>query len=736
MTEAKETPKQIAARLRKQAKEIERLAGGGPASERAGWGTLTPDEAEERKQQSMRKSSDRLRRALRDIGPIPPCKNPERRARCEADTPLWLKTYLPSAFSLSWSPDHLKVIAHLDEVIAGDALFALGMPRGSGKTQLLVGAGMKAVFTGQRRYVVPIAATHAKAKRLVTDMRDQILADSNNPLLEDYPEFIVPMRKVNCDSRRCKDQTTDGVPTQLSCSPTMLDFGLIPGRLDHFAIIQSLSISSTELRGTHYTKNGEPIRPDLVLLDDVQTDKIAINAERVDELLGTIEGAVLGMAGPGKKISALACCTVFAPGDASDRLLDRQLSPQWQGERYKMLYALPARMDLWKEYRSVVAEHMQHDGDGSRGTEFYLAHRAEMDEGAVIAWPENVKPGDVSALQSAMNIFLFKPLVFASEYQNSPLEIVKAGRHLTSGDLVKRMSGRRQGIVPTWATKLTCGVDVQGNLLFWLVAAWGDDFTGSIIDYGTWPDQRGRRNYTLSDVLYTLQTELPGAAIEGQIHNGLTHLVAELMTRDFARDGGQSYARIDRTFVDTGYKSNVVAEYCRTSPYNSQIRPCKGRGIKATQTQWGDFPKRDGERLGFHWLEKVLAGRTLRSVQHDTNFWKSFLKERFLQSIGESGALTLYDDQQGQHAMLINHLTAEHGVLNRAVTTGVEIEEWTCKPNRDNHWFDALTMAAAAASFEGVCLAAQQARKEKASPRQKFGSFAEWQASKFGRQAR
>jgi hypothetical protein len=141
-----------------------------------------------------------------------------------------------------------------------------------------------------------------------------------------------------------------------------------------------------------------------------------------------------------------------------------------------------------------------------------------------------------------------------------------------------------------------------------------------------------------------LQTELPGANIDGQLHNALAHLIPELMTRDFPRDGGKSHVRLDRAFIDLGYKGNVVTEYCRTSPYTAQIRPCKGRGITAKQVQWSDFPKRDGERLGFHWLEKVLAGKSMRSVQHDTNFWKSFLKERFFQAVGESGALTLYGD--------------------------------------------------------------------------------------------
>lgn len=699
---------------------------------RAKRGSLTPEQARLRKQRSNIASVDHLRYAARDIGPIPACKNPARRAQCEADSPLWLKTYLPGVFRLPWAPDHLKVIAKLDGIIANDGKYALGMPRGGGKTQILIGMSLKAVFTGQRRYVMPLAATARKARKLMSDMREQILSAKNVALLEDYPEFIIPLRAVRCDSRKCKDQTTEGVRTQIHCTPTSLDFGIIPGRIDKFAIIEALSVSSTEIRGSHATKDGEPIRPDLVLLDDCQTDKVAVNPVRVDELRLKIEGAVMGMAGPAEKISAFACLTVFAPGDVSDKMLDRQICPEWQGERYKMLYALPDRMDLWKEYRAIVAEHFQQDGDGLRGREFYRAHREEMDAGAVAAWPENFPPKHLSAIHHAMHLFLFEPLVFASEYQNSPLEIVAAGRHLTAADLQKRVSGRPRGIVPTWATKLTAGIDVQANLLFWLIAAWGDDFSGSIIDYGTWPDQKGRRSFALSDVLYTLQTELPGANIDGQLHNALAHLIPELMTRDFPRDGGKSHVRLDRAFIDLGYKGNVVTEYCRTSPYAAQIRPCKGRGITAKQVQWADFPKRDGERLGFHWLEKVLAGKSIRSVQHDTNFWKSFLKERFFQAIGESGALTLYDDPQTLHGMLINHLTAEFGVLMKDVKTGVEIEEWQKKPNRENHWQDCLGMAAAAASFEGVRLAAQQGQKVE----KKRVSYAEMQRQAMERKAR
>jgi hypothetical protein len=652
-------------------------------------------------------------RDSKELGDIPPCRHPDRRLECEANTALWLKTYLAGLFFLEWSPDHYKAIEKLDQVIGGLALYALGMPRGSGKTQISLGGVLKSVLSGRRRYPVLFGATDTKAKKLMADIREQILAEQNVAMAEDYPEFILPMRQIRCDSRKSKDQTFRGEFTQIACGPRFIDFGVVPTLAGvagfprtPFSIIEALSISSTEIRGTHRTKLGEAIRPDMVLLDDVQTDKVSQNPERIEELLATIEGSVLGMAGPTSKITALAACTVRVPGDASDRMLNRQISPAWQGERYKMLYAFPERMDLWKEYRSIFVEHLQQDGTGSRATDFYRERFDEMNRGAVVAWPERFEPGQLSGIQRAMDLFLFKPREFACEYQNSPLEMESSGVNLRPADLAGRTSGRMCGVIPSWANKLTCGVDVQGSLLYWLVAAWKDDFTGAIVDYGTWPDQKGRRNYALGDVLFTLQSELPTAALDGQIRNGLAKLSLLLAGRDWPLDGAAARVKLDRIFMDMGYKDDVVTEFCRTSPHAGLIRACRGRGIKAKATQWGNFVRKDGERLGFHWLEKILSGGQLRTVQHDVNFWKTFLKERFLQAVGEPGALTLYEDGVTDHSMLIQHLTAEFGVLVNA--DGNTVEEWDCRPGRDNHWWDCLVMATAAASFEGVRLATQQ----------------------------
>ena len=51
-------------------------------------------------------------------------------------------------------------------------------------------------------------------------------------------------------------------------------------------------------------------------------------------------------------------------------------------------------------------------------------------------------------------------------------------------------------------------------MLYYAVVAWGMDFTGYIVDYGTFPDQK-RRYFTLRQASKTLQAAFPGTGQEG-----------------------------------------------------------------------------------------------------------------------------------------------------------------------------------------------------------------------------
>jgi hypothetical protein len=119
-----------------------------------------------------------------------------------------------------------------------------------------------------------------------------------------------------------------------------------------------------------------------------------------------LAGAILGLAGPGKKISGIMPCTVIRPGDMADNILSREKHPEWNGERTRMVYSFPSDEKLWLRYGELRAESLRMYGDMRLATEFYSSHRSAMDDGAQIAWPERFNHDELSAIQHAMNLKL------------------------------------------------------------------------------------------------------------------------------------------------------------------------------------------------------------------------------------------------------------------------------------------------------------------------------------------
>jgi len=61
---------------------------------------------------------------------------------------------------------------------------------------------------------------------------------------------------------------------------------------------------------------------------------------------------------------------------------------------------------------------------------------------------------------------------------------------LAPDDVAARFNGRRRGEAPLAASTVTMFIDVHDKVLFYSVVAWQENFTGFIIDYGTFPDRK------------------------------------------------------------------------------------------------------------------------------------------------------------------------------------------------------------------------------------------------------
>ncbi|MBK8915100.1 MAG: phage terminase large subunit family protein [Phycisphaerales bacterium] len=300
---------------------------------------------------------------------------------------------------------------------------------------------------------------------------------------------------------------------------------------------------------------------------------------------------------------------------------------------------------------------------------------------------------------------------FWAEYQNEPLPEEQADDELLTADqIAAKTNGQRRGEVPIGCTLLSMFVDVQGKALFWLVAAWENDFTGYVVDYGTEPDQK-EAYFTLRDLRHTLAAASPRAGIEGAIYAGLERLAERLLTREWRRDDG-ALVRIDRCLVDAnwGSSSDVVYQFCRQSKHASLLLPSHGRHVGASSLPFADYKRRRGDRAGLNWRVPTVTGkRAVRHITFDTNFWKSFIHARLTVAMGDPGCLSLFGRKPEPHQLLAAHLTSEYRVKTEG--RGRTVDEWKLRVDgADNHWFDCMVGCAVAASMEGAILPGTDAR--------------------------
>jgi len=647
-------------------------------------------------------------RLARDIGPIPPVADPARKARTLRSLFAFAESYFPKRFFLDWSDDHRAVIRRLEYATKYGGLFALAMPRGSGKTTLCEVTTIWAVLAGYRDFVMLICENRPLAEDRLGGIKVEL--SRNDRLLADYPEAVYPIRCLEGENRRSCGQLHHGQQTFARWGDREIVLPTIPGSRASGAVIRVAGMTSG-VRGTLVTKpDGKQIGPSFVLLDDPQDDEIALNPIRAAKRAALINGAVLNMARPGTKMTAVMTCTKIALGDVADIFLDRTKSPDWQGETYRMMRSMPARMDLWDRYARLRRDEFARDGDGAEATEFYRKHRAAMDQGADAAWPARHNADEISGVQHAMNLMFRDEAAFWAEYQNEPRQDGGEADRLTVADVEDKTGGLPRRAVPVGCNTLTMFADVHDKLLYWCICAWADDFTGHVIDYGTWPEQKGRAYFTLRDARRTLGRKYPKTGREGAILAGLKDLLAASLDRTFEREDGAEM-RLDRVLVDAGYLPRQVGQAIRLAG-SAAVWPSRGVGIGAAHRPFSEHKRKKGERVGDNWMIPAVTGtQELRHVRIDTNHWKTFVHARLATALGDPGCLSLWGRDGRTHRLFADHVAgSEFFVVTES--RGRKVQEWKTYPTRpDNHWFDCLVGCAVGASLCGITLWGRAVRR-------------------------
>ena len=87
----------------------------------------------EKLKERARAATSRLRSRVATSASCRRSSIPSGKRSAASDFRFFCESYFPLTFHLPWSPDHLKVIAKIEQAVLRGGLFAMAMPRGIGQ---------------------------------------------------------------------------------------------------------------------------------------------------------------------------------------------------------------------------------------------------------------------------------------------------------------------------------------------------------------------------------------------------------------------------------------------------------------------------------------------------------------------------------------------------------------------------------------------------------------------------
>ena len=702
---------------------------------------LSPAEVEAKKDKERERQREKQRASTaiaKDVE-IPPLskKNLARRRRYEKNDAAWLRYYFGARSNCSdpfwykFTSQQVEMIEAIGNAARWGGDQSLAASRGEGKTTLFERLLTKYALEGLIKFGVLCAATGTAAGNSLESIRDAI--ETNDRLLEDYPEVCVPVRALENTPNRAHYQTVTGirmdngepferVSSRFSWCGQEVVFPNVPGSCSSGAIIATRGLDAA-VRGLK--RKGR--RPDIIGIDDPDTEETARSEEQATKLMNRIDRALGGLGGQQKNVARVMLTTLQTRISVSYLFTDPEAKPSWKGKRFRFLVKQPGRLDLWEEYvglRNACFQQVDSDGNlvdpFARGAhKFYLTNRRAMDADAEVANPHRFNPErlsdgsrlEVSALQRYYNeIARIGPEAVAAEYDNDPPEEtgpVESG--ISAYRIQQQVSGYPRRVVPPGVVCVTQGIDIGKYVLHYVVKAWRADCTCYVIDYGVQETKgmalKSTDRAVDSAVLKALYTRR-----EAMIDNPYTTVDGDVVD-------------VKKTIVDAGYRTKTIYHFCQQAGLS--FEPGMGFGKSAGCFQPTFRPPTrvtDTKRPGDGWFRSLQPGGVWL-IGMDKDRWLGFEHDRYMTPTDMPGTCMLFgmsstgnrlSPDQKLHMTFSKHLTAN--IEREEPTKNGIIRRWHSKSDTD-HYFDASYMASVAGNICGISLLAKvQRRKGKDRP--------------------
>ena len=288
----------------------------------------------------------------------------------------WLNHYFPHYFSAAPSRMHEWLESVLETLhIQRGCRQALIAPRGGAKTTWLSKAyPLYCVVHGLEPYILLISDTATQSEKNLAAIKHEL--ESNPRLAADYPHATGSGPVWN----EQRIETCNGV------------------------CVEALSIGM-KIRGRTFG----PHRPSLIIVDDLENDVSVEIPSRREKTFHWFNRAVMSVGTQETNLFVLG--TALHRDDLLQRL---KTVPGWNCRTFASLMAEPDRLDLWDRWRTIYCNVADADRENS-ARQFYLEHRRQMEQGAVVLWPQRESLYVLMTLRTTIG-----EAAFQAEKQGSP----------------------------------------------------------------------------------------------------------------------------------------------------------------------------------------------------------------------------------------------------------------------------------------------------------------------------
>ena len=452
-------------------------------------------------------------------------------------------------------------------------------------------------------------------------------------------------------------------------------------------------------------------RPDLVLLDDLQTSEDAGSPEQVEKLLNLIRKDVFNLSGKGK-LAILQTATPIAPDDLAERIAQ---DTTWKTTIWPSIISWPKDITdnedkgLWGQYfrlyDSENADDKPHDGS----LKFYKDNQKAMDEGAEVFNPNRflLSDGHISAIQALLEKrHAIGDSAFSAEMQMKPKRYsFQIG--VTPRLVCSRANGVKKLHVPDGYVFVAAATDLNVSYAATTtITAFKPDMTAHVLWHDFAPSRIDGKlndaeyNQAVVALLAKLAVKIKGLGVK------LDGWAVDAGGRNW--DAVCSFARSPSAkglpaCAFAGRSSNVFNPFVR-----SRLRDAQGRTVLC-----GDA------------AEHLKAGAGQKYVFFDADFYKEAFQRAVMSEAGAPGACSLYDGDSSEHSEFAIQACNEKLLFVKHMPDGRNRYEW--KTSEPHDALDCMSMCYAVAASQGISgasaarrTAGRQMFKPRARPRVKI----------------